>query len=511
MTALLELAHITKRYGALVANDDVSLKVMPGEIHALLGENGAGKSTLMKVLTGLVKPDEGQVFWRGKEQHIHNPQAAKALGIAMVHQHFALFEGMSVLENIALGLPGQTASPEFEQKVLETAATYKLSIHPRARVFTLSAGEKQRIEIVRAMMADPALLVLDEPTSVLTPQEATDLFHSLRAMTEEGRGIIFISHKLNEVRDLCSTATILRGGKMVGQCDPRVETPQSLAERMIGHRVQGVTRKAAGDGSQAAPVLSIKNFQAEGIRIDDLTLHAGEIVGVAGVAGNGQDDLFAVLSGEELSTGLHLYDSSGQSQDMGPLGPNQRRNLHAAFVPEERLGHAAVVSMSLIENVLLTGLHEARLQKRGLISWGTLRDEAAKISKEFDVRHPGLGAVAGALSGGNLQKFVMGRELLKSPRLLVVNQPTWGVDMGAAERIRQAMLELAATGAALLVISQDLDELFDISDSIAVLHDGTLSAARARDDWTPESIGLVMTGSHDDSAAAGHAAQEASA
>ncbi len=508
MTALLELAHITKRYGSLLANDDVSLKVMPGEIHALLGENGAGKSTLMKVLTGLVKPDEGQVFWQGQEQHIHNPQAAKALGIAMVHQHFALFEGMSVLENIALGLPGQTASPAFERQVMETAAAYKLSIHPRARVFTLSAGEKQRIEIVRAMMADPALLVLDEPTSVLTPQEANDLFHSLRAMSEEGRGIIFISHKLNEVRDLCSNATILRGGKMVGHCDPREETPKSLAELMIGHRVQGVTRKEANAGaSAAAPVLSIQGFSADGVTIDDLTIRAGEVVGVAGVAGNGQDDLFAVLSGEALSTGITLYDEHGKGQDLGPLGPNDRRLQSAAFVPEERLGHAAVVSMSLVENVLLTSLHDPDMQRRGLISWGNLRNEAQKISDEFDVRHPGLGAVAGSLSGGNLQKFVMGRELLKSPRLLVVNQPTWGVDIAAAERIRQAMLELAATGAGLLVISQDLDELFDICDSIAVLHEGELSEARARDDWTPESIGLVMTGSHQDAVPASQGGQ----
>lgn len=495
--ALLRLCNVSKRYGSVAANDDVSLTVNPGEIHALLGENGAGKSTLMKILTGLVKPDHGEIIYEGQQVEMTSPLVAQRLGIAMVHQHFALFEGLSVLENIALGMAGETADEAFKQRVIETAKAYKLDINTNALVFSLSAGEKQRIEIVRALMADPKLLVLDEPTSVLTPNEADDLFVSLKAMKAEGRGIIFISHKLNEVRALCDQATILRGGKVVATCIPAEKTAKEIAELMIGQRMTGVTKPATKVG---ATVLHAKGLSSlEGIQIDDLDLKSGEILGVAGVAGNGQEGLFALLSGETVPMrgSIKINDTDATS-----LAPNDRRNLSAAFVPEERLGHGAVVTMSLTENVLLSSLNDTKLQKRGIISWGSLRDKAQAIISAFDVRSQGLGSAAGSLSGGNLQKFVMGRELLKSPKLFVVNQPTWGVDMGAAQHIRTAMIELAKQGAAILVISQDLDELLEMSDKLAVLHDGHLGEPKPTADWTIEALGLAMTGSGDSEAAA---------
>lgn len=488
MTSLLSLERITKAYPGVLANDAVDFAVEGGEIHALLGENGAGKSTLMRVLSGLTKPDSGRIVWKGTETTIASPQASKALGIGMVHQHFALFDGMSVGENIALGLGGQF-NTEQRERIIEMSEKYGLPLDPDALVFTLSAGEKQRIEVVRALLGEPELLILDEPTSVLTPQEADALFATLRLLRDEGRGLVFISHKLNEVRALCERATILRGGKVVATCTPADKTAEEIAEMMIGTRP---VPTAKADQNLGEVALSVENLHTADISIPTLTLRRGEILGVAGVAGNGQEALYSYLAGEDLAPSAGALRLCGV--DAGRLGPSERRALGGAFVPEERLGHAAVPDFSLIDNTLLSNLGTDGFQKRGLINWQRTREHAVEVCDGYDVRHAGVTGRAGALSGGNLQKFIVGRELIKQPDVLIVNQPTWGVDMGSATNIRDQLKALAEQGSAVLVISQDLDELFELADTLCVLNHGTLSAAQPTGAWTAETLGVAMTG-----------------
>ena len=496
MTNLLSLERITKAYPGVLANDAVDFAVERGEIHALLGENGAGKSTLMKVLSGLTKPDSGQIVWKGDEIAITSPQASKALGIGMVHQHFALFDGMSVGENIALGLGSQLDATQRD-RIIEMSEKYGLPLDPDALVFTLSAGEKQRIEIVRALLGEPELLILDEPTSVLTPQEADALFATLRLLKEEGRGLVFISHKLNEVRALCERATILRGGKVVATCVPAGKTAEEIAEMMIGTRPVPAAKGAQNLGETT---LSVRDLVTSDISIPHLAVRQGEIVGVAGVAGNGQEALYAYLAGEELAPSASAVRLNGV--DAGRFGPSERRALGAAFVPEERLGHAAMPDFSLIDNTLLSNLGTDGFQKRGLINWRVVREHAVEVCDGYDVRHAGVTGRAGSLSGGNLQKFIVGRELIKHPEVLIVNQPTWGVDMGSATNIRDQLKALAESGSAVLVISQDLDELFDLADTLCVLNHGHLSESRETREWTAETLGVAMTGNAQGQAAA---------
>ena len=503
MTGLLSLQSITKAYPGVLANDAVDFDVQPGEIHALLGENGAGKSTLMKVLSGQTKPDGGRIVWKGDETSIASPQASKALGIGMVHQHFALFDGMSVGENVALGL-GHEFDATQRDRIRAMSEKYGLPLNPDALVFTLSAGEKQRIEIVRALLGDPQLLILDEPTSVLTPQEADALFATLRLLRDEGRGLVFISHKLNEVRALCDRATILRGGKVVATCVPAEKSAEEIAEMMIGTRPVPARKAKQKIGDLA---LSVSGLNSGDVRIPALEVRGGEIVGVAGVAGNGQEALYAVLSGETLAPDAGTINVHGQP--VGRLGPGERRLLGAAFVPEERLGHAAVPDFSLIDNTLLSNIQTDGFQRRGLVDWNRTREHSEEICAGYDVRHAGVSGRASSLSGGNLQKFIVGRELIKNPSVLVVNQPTWGVDMGSATNIRDRLKALAEAGSAVLVISQDLDELFDLADRLCVLNHGALSDTRPTADWTAETLGVAMTGDADSPDAASQTEERA--
>ncbi|MAH88391.1 MAG: ABC transporter [Kiloniella sp.] len=496
MKGLLSLEQITKAYPGVLANDAVDFDVKPGEIHALLGENGAGKSTLMKVLSGQTKPDAGRIVWKDQETAIASPQASKALGIGMVHQHFAVFDGMSVGENVALGL-GRDFDASQRDSIRETSEKYGLPLNPDALVFTLSAGEKQRIEIVRALLGEPQLLILDEPTSVLTPREAEALFATLRLLRDEGRGLVFISHKLNEVRALCNRATILRGGKVVATCVPAEKSAEEIAEMMIGTRPVPTRKAAKRIGALA---LSVDGLTNDEVSIPSLQVSAGEIVGVAGVAGNGQEALYALLSGETLAAEASSISLHGQT--IGRRGPGERRVMGAAFVPEERLGHAAVPDFSLIDNTLLTNIQTEGFQRRGLLDWTRTREHSEEICAGYDVRHAGVTGRASSLSGGNLQKFIVGRELIKSPSVLVVNQPTWGVDMGSATNIRDRLKALAEAGSAVLVISQDLDELFELADRLCVLNHGVLSPTRPTADWTAETLGVAMAGDADRSAAA---------
>ncbi|NUH66522.1 ABC transporter ATP-binding protein [Sulfitobacter sp. S0837] len=494
---LLDLSGVTKAYPGVVANDDVSLRIAPGEVHALLGENGAGKSTLVKMIYGLVKPDAGQMQMRGEAFAPANPHAARQAGVGMVFQHFSLFDALSVAENIALGMENPPKMRALSQQIRDVSDTYGLPLSPDRTVGDLSAGERQRVEIIRCLLQEPKLLIMDEPTSVLTPQEVEILFKTLRKLSAEGTAILYISHKLEEIRSLCDSATILRLGKVVGHCTPRETSARDMAEMMVGSALKTPTRDSKEPGKVVLTLnnLSARSAHAFGMPLREISVEVrrGEVLGIGGVAGNGQDELLNALSGETLvSPGMLTFDG----RDISLLGPTARRELGVLAAPEERLGHAAVPDMSLTENAMLTGAAREGLERSGMLDWAKARDFAEKIIKAFDVRTPGPGNAARSLSGGNLQKFVIGREVLQRPELLVVNQPTWGVDASAAAAIRQALLDLASNGTAVIVISQDLDELMEISDNFAALNEGRLSPTRPAQGLTVNEIGLMMGGAH---------------
>jgi len=494
---LISIEGLTKAYPGVVANDDVSFQVHPGEVHALLGENGAGKSTLVKMIYGLVRPDAGRMLLDGAPFEPAEPRAARAAGVAMVFQHFSLFDALSVAENIALGMENPPKTSELSARIREISQLYGLPLDPARLVGDLSAGERQRVEIIRCLLQDPKLLIMDEPTSVLTPQEVEILFTTLNQLSAQGTAILYISHKLEEIRTLCDEATILRRGKVVGTCDPRATSARDMAEMMVGARLHRpeVRQHDTGEIRLKLDGLNARASTAFGTSLKDINMEvrAGEVLGIGGVAGNGQDELLAVLSGE-LRGATGTLEMNGQA--VGTMGPNARRALGLLCAPEERLGHAAAPDMSLTENAALTGSIREGLTQNGFVNWRKARDFAETIIERFDVRTPGSGNAARSLSGGNLQKFVIGREILQRPDVLVVNQPTWGVDAAAAAAIRQALLDLASAGAAVVVISQDLDELMEIAGRFAALNEGRLSPARQMAGLSMEEIGLMMGGAH---------------
>jgi simple sugar transport system ATP-binding protein len=494
---LLAVEGLRKAYPGVVANDDVSFSVGRGEVHALLGENGAGKSTLVKMVYGLVKPDEGRMSFGGAPYAPGSPHEARQTGIAMVFQHFSLFEALDVAENVALGMENPPPMRELAKSIREVSETYGLPLDPSRLVGDLSAGERQRVEIIRCLLQDPKLLIMDEPTSVLTPQEVDILFETLRKLQAEGTSILYISHKLEEIRALCQGATILRLGKVVGSCDPREKSARELAEMMVGTELKtpAVAAHELGDVALSISGLSAASSNPFGTSLKDISLEVrkGEVLGIGGVAGNGQDELLAVLSGE-MRTAPDAVKLNGRG--VGALGPNERRALGLLAAPEERLGHAAAPDMSLTENAVLSGWVRKGIVANGFVDWGKAKGFAEDVIRQFDVRTPGPGNAARSLSGGNLQKFVIGREILQKPDVLVVNQPTWGVDASAAAAIRQALLDLAAGGAAVVVISQDLDELMEISNRFAALNEGRLSAPRPAAGLTIDEIGLMLGGAH---------------
>jgi len=491
----LELRGIRKAYPSVVANDGVSLRVAPGEIHAVVGENGAGKSTLMKIIYGIVQPDGGEMLWNGREVVITSPAEAQQLGIGMVFQHFALFDTLTVAENIALAMPHDNPLNELSERISDMASKYGLPVDPSRHIYTMSVGERQRVEIIRALLQKPGLLILDEPTSVLTPQAVEKLFQTLGQVASEGCSILYISHKLNEIQSLCARATILRGGKVTGTCIPAQETAASIARMMIGEDLPNYRASkphAAGKARLEVEDLSLPTTNPFGTALSDirLLLRGGEVLGIAGVSGNGQHELMQVLSGERRpGTGSIRLDS----KEVGHLGPGKRRELGLCSVPEDRLGEGSVPALSLAENVLLTA-NRGGATRAGLIRFDWIESFAKRCIASFDVRCSGFNALAASLSGGNLQKFIVGREILQEPGVLIVAQPTWGVDVGAAIVIRQALLDLRDKGAAILVISEELDELFEIADRIAVIAGGRLSEGIACNTTNRDQIGLAMTG-----------------
>ena len=490
----LILRGITKHYPAVVANDNVDLEVRPGEIHAVLGENGAGKSTLMKIIYGVTRPDAGSMVWEGQPVQVASPAEARRLGIGMVFQHFSLFETLTVAENISLALDERTARDHLAARIREVSENYGLPIDPLRLVHSMSVGERQRVEIVRCLLQKPRLLIMDEPTSVLTPQAVLKLFETLRRLASEGCSILYISHKLDEIQSLCDSATVLRGGRVAGRAAPKQETPDSLARMMIGSDLPEchLQPRVPGETRLAVERLSLSTLDPFGVTLREVSLsvRSGEILGIAGVSGNGQKELLAALSGETLSDppAIRL-----QGQPVGRLDPARRRKLGLGFVPEERLGRGAVPAMDLSDNALLTGSDRGMLRS-GFIRRALVRSFARSVIERFKVKCRSEQSTASSLSGGNLQKFIVGRETMLEPQVIVVAQPTWGVDIGASMLIRQALVDLRDRGVAVLVVSEELDELFMICDRIAVIAEGRLSPAMPTAQTSVEQVGAWMSG-----------------
>jgi len=489
---LIALHQVTKRFPGVVANDAVDLTLEKGEIHALIGENGAGKSTLMRVLYGLYPPDGGRIEVRGKEVKINSPRAALALGIGMVHQHFVLVDLFTVAENIILGAEGGPLVDldRAVKDIEEQAQGYGFKVDARKRIDDLSVGEQQRVEILKALFRGVDVLILDEPTAVLTPAETNDLFENLRALKDDGKTIVFISHKLDEVLDIADRITVLRRGKIVGETIPSDTSKEKLAEMMVGREV--LFRLEKPDVDSGKPLLQVEGLNLAGKLHDvDLQVAAGEILGIAGVEGNGQRELAEVL------IGLRSPDSGRitlDGKDMTGRSVKQNRSLGCAFVPEDRHERGLVLNMSLWENSVLG--RQSRAQYLG--GWGVLaikkiKELATRLIKEFDVRARSIGNEASTLSGGNQQKLILARELEDDPRLLIAQQPTRGLDVGAIEFVWKQILVQKEAGRAVLLISAELDEIYQLSDRIVTIYEGRITGEYSPQD-PPEKLGIGMTG-----------------
>jgi simple sugar transport system ATP-binding protein len=493
---------ITKRFPGVVANDGVDFSAAPGEVHALLGENGAGKSTLSNILTGLYRADEGELELYGETVEFHSPREALDAGVGMVHQHFRLVEPFTVAENVVLGDHRDIGRSFFihtgaiEERVGELGERYGLAIDPRARIWQLSVGEQQRVEILKALYREARILILDEPTAVLTPQEADALFVTLRAMAAEGRTVIFISHKLHEVTAVADRVTVLRGGRSVATVDTADATAQSLASLMVGREVD-VRRREPGDRDVGDVVLEVTAVSAEGdrgvaaLRDVTLTVRAGEVLGVAGVAGNGQRELAEAVTGmRPLSSGSVRVGGS----DLGSGDPRRAIRAGVAHVPEDRLHTGVAPSLSIASNVVLKSYRGGRVSRGPFLLLGRIRDWAAELIRRYDVKAPGPSAPARLLSGGNLQKVVLAREFEGAPKVLVAAAPTRGLDVGAIETVHAYLRQAADDGVAILLISEDLDEVLTLADRVAVMYEGAVVGEVDARTATVEQVGLLMAG-----------------
>src|SRR4051812_11210436 len=502
MAAAVSLRGITKRFPAVVANDGVDFDAAEGEVHALLGENGAGKSTLSNILTGLYRPDEGEIRLYGEPVEFHSPRDALDAGICMVHQHFRLVPPFTVAENVILG-DHRGEGKKFlvhprhiERRVAELGERYRIAVDPRARVWQLSLGEQQRVEILKALYREARILILDEPTAVLTPQEADSLFETLRTMAAEGRTVIFISHKLHEVKAVSDNVTVLRGGKTVATVSTADSTPHSLAELMVGREID-VARRVERVCTPGAAALELDDVSVAGDRGDDAVrgvrfdVCAGEIVAVAGVAGNGQRELAGVVAGMRPP-------SSGQVRVAGkPLrGGDPREAIRAgvAHVPEDRLHTGVAPSLSIGSNTVLKSYRDRGVSAGPMLRLGVIRDRAAELIRRYDVRGGEPALPARLLSGGNLQKVVLGREFSGSPRVLVAASPTRGLDVSAIETVHSYLRDGANGGMGILLISEDLDEIMALADRIVVMYEGRIVGELGADVATVDQLGLLMAG-----------------
>ena len=446
--SIVEIKKITKKFSKVIANKNVSFNIRKNSVHALLGENGAGKSTLVKILYGLLKPDSGTIFYNNDLLNITSPSDAKKKGIGMVFQHFSLFESLTVRENLILGIDEKISYSDLSKKLNDISSRYELPLDLDAPIVTLSAGEKQRVEIVRILLQDPQLLIMDEPTSVLTPQEVINLFKTLNALIKEGRTILYITHKLEEVINLCDEVTIMRNGEVIDTCLIENQTAESLATKMLGEKLGEIKT----DYSHVSDILTGENT----------IIDSGSII-------------FNRINIERFN-------------------PKKRRDLSIAFVPENRLGHSAVPELTLSENILLSQFPNNNFISNGIINHQNIESHVNKVISEFNVVSSGSEALASSLSGGNLQKFVIGREILSHPKLLIISHPTWGIDAGAEFAIRESLINLSKQGTSIIVLSQDLDELFEITHRIAVIFNGSLSNSYRTKDVNIEKIGLLMGG-----------------
>ena len=497
---LITIDKIFKRYPDVVANNNVSFNIRKGKIHALLGENGAGKSTIVKILYGLVTPDSGSILLNNLVIKFKTPSEARSNGIGMVFQHFSLFESLTVSENLILGLEEKISFKKLKEKAIEISKKYDLLLDLDSPISNLSAGEKQSVEIVRALLQEPKILIMDEPTSVLTPIESDVLFKNLKKLTDEGKTILYITHKLDEVIKNCDEVTIMRNGNVITTCSAEGETKETLAIKMLGYRVNSpiTDYNSINEEVLFQAIHLSKSFNdpfLTDLKNISFNVRQGEIFGIAGVAGNGQKELMELLTGENITNiqGKIIFEN----EEITKLSTKNRRKLSIGFVPEDRLGHSAVPELSLSENILLSQFLGNDFSKMGILDFKKIDLYTKDVIKKFNVKTPSEKVFAKNLSGGNLQKFVIGREVNSKPKLLIIFQPTWGVDTGAESFIRQSLIKLSKEGSSLIVISQDLDELIEITHHISVISNGILSKPLKTKKLDIEKLGMMMGGSID--------------
>jgi simple sugar transport system ATP-binding protein len=495
----LEMRGITKRFPGVLANNNVDFDVRSGEVHALLGENGAGKSTLMKVLYGLYAPNEGEILLNGKPIKINSPTDAIHQGIGMIHQHFMLVETLTVAENVALGLPSSrgplTDLDRVSKRILELADIYGLQIDPNAYIWELSVGQQQRVEIIKALYRGAALLILDEPTAVLTPQEVDEFFVIMRQMVADGHGLIFISHKLHEIMEICDRVTVLRDGAKIGTKNIADITKSELASWMVGREVSMTRELAALERGDARLILENITCNSDrgtiALRGVSLRIHSGEILGLAGISGNGQRELAESITGMREITGGRVIL---EGEDISNLRPSAITERMLSYIPEERMRDGMIKDFTISENLILREHYLSPYAEKGFLMLKVIARHSDKLIERFRVKTPSRETKAGSLSGGNIQKVVLAREISRNPRVLIAAQPTRGLDVGATEYVHAQLLDQRFNGTAILMISEDLDEVMALSDRIAVIFEGQIMGIVSREDATPEKLGLLMAG-----------------
>ncbi|MDX1377395.1 MAG: ABC transporter ATP-binding protein [Anaerolineales bacterium] len=503
----LEMRGITKRFPGVLANDKVDFDVRSGEVHALLGENGAGKSTLMKVLYGMYEPSEGEILLNGRTIKINSPTDAIKYGIGMIHQHFMLVETLTVAENVALGLPSSrgfmTDLDKVSERILELAEIYGLQIDPDAYIWQLSVGQQQRVEIIKALYRGAALLILDEPTAVLTPQEVDEFFVIMRQMVKDGHGLIFISHKLHEIMDICDRVTVLRDGVKIGTKNIADITKSELANWMVGREVSMI--RDLEELERGSARLSLQDITCQSdrgtpaLRGISLDVYSGEILGVAGISGNGQRELAEAITGlREIESGRVILEG----EDVTGFRPGELTGRMLSYIPEERMRDGMIKDFTISENMILREHHISPFAEKGFLMLRTIAKNADELIERFNVKTPSRETKAGSLSGGNIQKVILARELSRKPRVLIAAQPTRGLDVGATEYVHAQLIEQRRDGTAIMMISEDLDEVMAMSDRIAVLHEGKVMDIVPRNKATPEKLGLLMAGVKEENAVA---------
>ena len=496
MNTNLKISNVTKIYPGCVANDNVSLEFNSGKIYALLGENGAGKSTLVKILSGVIIPDEGKIYLNENNLKLNSPLDAKKNDIGMVFQHFNLFETLSVFENLIIDSDEQRES--VREKIDAIMKKYNFSIDLDIPVLNLSAGQKQKVEIIRCLIRSPKVLIMDEPTSVLTEQETSELFLSLKKFSEEGILIIYITHKLKEVMQLCDEVAVMRRGKLVSVSEIKNENIESLANKMVGQNLKTIKKKKAKTSSDQLIKITNLNFTSEdpfetNLMDINFSVNRGECLGIAGISGNGQSELFQVLSGEIISEKNSIEFNNNY---IGDLSPQERREYLMAFSPEDRLEQAAIPQMKIFENVALNNFKSSNFFNNGLINENKIKEHSKKIISDFNVNTDNIELKSQFLSGGNLQKLIIGRELITSPDLLICFNPTWGLDVGAINYIHETLIKINEQNKSIILISTDTDELLKLSDKISVIHKGKLSKIMNAEEVTSEKLGILMGGAN---------------